>query len=190
MISLLPCPPFKIHHFITTSLFHSQLKVRSAKFNDDLKWGMKFYENYEVYKKTSNFISHLKDSVRKWTGDEKKTRKQAGERVWKRFRQMARGLSPPQTKIFGYVTAWETRGQSRNHSASQWFLLAEVIIFVCFWWQEGDPLHKNLCYFILHIFTITTPCKEVPFVKFCIVFELVYCLLNVQYVCNVDGKCV
>jgi len=28
---------------------------------------------------TSNFISHLKESVRKWTGGDEKTRKQVGK---------------------------------------------------------------------------------------------------------------
>jgi len=36
-----------------------------------LHQALRFYENYEVYRKAYNFVSHLKECVSKWTcGDE------------------------------------------------------------------------------------------------------------------------
>ena len=80
---------------------------------------LKFYENYEIYIKKTKFnvdlTSSLKESVRKWTGDHKKTGKQTGEpegreKGWGKFRRM--GLTPSPTKIPRYVTARQTDRQT------------------------------------------------------------------------------
>jgi len=62
-----------------------------VQFNKNLKPGLQVYKNHEIYTKNSEFISHLKERVMKWTGgDEKRENKQKeGEKMQKKFRKWA-----------------------------------------------------------------------------------------------------
>jgi len=68
-------------------------------------WPHNFTKIMKFLKKSSNFISHLKEHVRKWTGSDEKTRKEAGkEGKMGQSENLGKwAKSCPHTKICGYI---------------------------------------------------------------------------------------
>ena len=69
-----------MYFYLILVLFHLKSKLKNERFNKNSKPGLKFYENYEIYKKKIKLRLTSQGICKKMTGDNEKTGNKAGRK--------------------------------------------------------------------------------------------------------------